>query len=317
MQRLHSCTARVDARAYAPEIFFQAVPNHLDDIIVLPHSLWRAIQAEPHESIMFLLALAVHYVTHPSMADCPRIIVALPGETESATIADWLRAGRFEPVRRADPRAAARDMHARAFDLLITDSTFAIRDGLVALSCQRNPSTPAVVIGNGGDADPCDAVSGHAMYVGRPLDRATLLCTVSMAMMEGRPTRRSARKLANHFDAVVNNVPLQIIDASHHGLRLKLSQRIWARSGPNQMTPMIWCGAALSANRPATEEGWRRFVNMLPAIGESSTRPVSGWDPTARDTARSEAPLVNSVSKKNDEVAEDACWWQVIFSCLR
>ncbi len=230
------------------------------------------------------------------MADCPRIIVALPGESESATIADWLRAGGFEPVRRADPRAAGRDMHARAFDLLITDATFSVRDGLVALSRQRNPSTPAVVIGNGGDADPYDAVSGHAMYVGRPLDRATLLCTVSMAMMEGRPTRRSARKIANHFDAIVNNVPLQIIDASHHGVRLQMAgrgmvvlppqfsvrvpimgvsvnvQRIWARSAPSQMTPTIWCGAALSANRPATNEGWRRFVDMLPAVGQSSAR---------------------------------------------
>jgi hypothetical protein len=187
-------------------------------------------------------------------------------------------------------------MHARAFDLLITDATFSVRDGLVALSRQRNPSTPALVIGNGGDADPYDAVSGHAMYVGRPLDRATLLCTVSMAIMEGRPTRRSARKIANHFDAVVNNVPLQIIDASHHGLQLQMAgrgmlvlpprfsvrvpimgvsvnvQRIWARSGPSKMTPTIWCGAALSANRPATDEGWRRFVDMLPAVGQSSAR---------------------------------------------
>jgi hypothetical protein len=231
-----------------------------------------------------------------SMADCPRIIVALPADIESSTVAEWLRAGRFDPVRRPDPRAAARDMQARPFDLLITDATFAFRDGLLALSRQRNPSTPTVVIGNGVDADVYSAVSGHAMYVGRPLDRATLLCSVSMAMMEGRPSRRSARKIANHFDAVVNNVPTQIIDASHHGLRLQMSgrgmsalppnfsvrvpimgvsvnvQRIWARSGPNQMTPMIWCGAALGANRPATDEGWRRFVDMLPAVGQSSVR---------------------------------------------
>jgi hypothetical protein len=115
-------------------------------------------------------------------------------------------------------------------------------------------------------------------------------------MMEGRPTRRSARKIANHFDAVVNNVPLQIIDASHHGLQLQMAgrgmlvlppqfsvrvpmmgvsvnvQRIWARSGPSQMTPTIWCGAALTANRPATDEGWRRFVDMLPAVSQSSAR---------------------------------------------
>ena len=229
----------------------------------------------------------------PAMADRPRIIVALPDEIESATIADWLAASRSEPVRRADPRAAARDMHARSFDLLIVDATFAIRDGLLALSRLRNPSTPTVVIGTGRDAD-LYAASSHAMYLGRPLDRATLLCSVSMAMMEGRPTRRSARKIANRFEAVVNNAATHIIDASYHGLQLQMTgrgmsalppnfsvrvpimgvsvnvQRIWARSAPSQATPGIWCGAALATNRPATNEGWRRFVDMLPVVGRTS-----------------------------------------------
>lgn len=229
------------------------------------------------------------------MADCPRIIVALPDGIESATIAEWLGADRFDPVRRADPRTAAREMHARPFDLLIADAAFAIRDGLLALSRQRNPSTPVIVIGNGGDADLCDAVGGHAMYLGRPLDRAMLLCTVSMAIMEGRPSRRSARKIANRFEAVVNGVPSHIVDASYHGLQLQVSgrgmsalppnfsvkvpligvsvtvQRIWARSAQGLATPAIWCGAALSANRPATDEGWRRFVDMLPVVGSSLT----------------------------------------------
>ena len=237
----------------------------------------------------------MHRISQPSsMADRPRIIVALPDDSESAVIAGWLAAGHYEPVRRADPRTAVRDMRARAFDLVIADATFAIRDGLLALSRQRNPSTPTVVIGSGRDADLYDAMSGHAMYLGRPLDRATLLCSVSMAMMEGRPTRRSVRKIANHFDAFIHNVPSHIIDASYHGVRLQVSgrgmtalppnfsvrvpimgvsvnvQRIWARSAPGRATPVIWCGAALSADRPATNEGWRRFVDMLPAVGRAS-----------------------------------------------
>jgi len=229
------------------------------------------------------------------MATCPRIIVALPNAIESATIADWLRADRFEPVRRADPRSAAGEMHARDFDLLVADAAFAARDGLLAVSRQRNPSMPIVVIGNDAEADLRDAMSRHAMYLGRPLDRSTLLCTVMMAIMEGRPTRRSVRKIANRFEAVVNDVPSHIIDASYHGLRLQMSarglsalppnftvrvpligvavtvQRIWARSTPGQTTPGIWCGAALSANRPATEQRWRGFVDMLPVVGTSAT----------------------------------------------
>ncbi|RPI54327.1 MAG: hypothetical protein EHM55_11175 [Acidobacteria bacterium] len=225
------------------------------------------------------------------MAACPRIIVALPNAVESATIAAWLATDRFEAVRRADARSAAGEMHARDFDLLVADATFAMRDGLVAVSRQRNPSMPIVVIGNDAEPDLRDAVSRHAMYLGRPLERATLLCTVMMAIMEGRPTRRSERKIANRFDAVVNGVPSHIIDASYHGVRLQMSgrgasalppyfsvrvpligvavtvQRIWARSAPSQATPALWCGAALSANRPATEQRWRGFVDMLPVVG--------------------------------------------------
>ncbi len=227
------------------------------------------------------------------MAVCPRVILALPDVIECATIGEWLSANHFEPVRRADARTAAREMHGHDFDLLVTDITFAVRDGLLNVSRQRNPSTAAVVIGNGADAL-CDAVSHHAMYLERPLDRTTLLCTVMMAIMEGRPTRRSPRKIANRFEAVVNGVPSRIIDASHHGLRLEMPrqgisslpphfnvrvpligvavtvQRIWARSATGLATPAIFCGATLSANRPALEQGWRGFVDMLPVVGGTS-----------------------------------------------
>ena len=54
------------------------------------------------------------------MAVRPRIIVALPNARESATIAEWLGTSQFEPVQRGDPRHAAREMHARDFDLLVT-----------------------------------------------------------------------------------------------------------------------------------------------------------------------------------------------------
>src|SRR5689334_1273350 len=98
------------------------------------------------------------------MAVCPRIIVALPNPIESVTIAEWLGSSHFDAVRRTDSRTAAGEMHARDFDLLVADSTFAIRDGLLAVSRQRNPSMPVVVIGNGAEADRRDPASHHAMY---------------------------------------------------------------------------------------------------------------------------------------------------------
>jgi hypothetical protein len=227
------------------------------------------------------------------MAVCPRVIVALPDVIECATISEWLQTNRFDPVRRVDARTAAREMQAHDFDLLVTDVTLAERDGLLAVSRQRNPSTAAVVIGNRAEGSR-DTMSHHAIYLERPLEQATLLCTVMMAILEGRPARRSERKNANRFEAIVNGVPSHIIDASHHGVRLQMPgraistlppcfsvrvpligvgvtvQRIWARSASNQAAPAILCGAALSANRPAIEQGWRGFVDMLPVVGSAT-----------------------------------------------
>ncbi len=229
------------------------------------------------------------------MAVRPRVIVALPNAIESATVAEWLATNQFEPVVRADARSATLEMRSRDFDLLVADATLALRDGLLGVSRQRNPSMPVVVVGNGAETNLSESLVHHAMCVGRPLEQATLLCTVMMAIMEGRPTRRSERKSANKFEAVVNDVPSHIIDASYHGLRLQMSarglsalppyfnlrvpligvavtvQRIWARSAPGQTTPAIWCGAALLANRPAVEQRWRGFVDMLPVVGSSAT----------------------------------------------
>ena len=217
----------------------------------------------------------------------------MPDATECATIGEWLSANRFDPIKRTDARAASREMHARDFDLLVADATFAVRDGLLAVNRQRNPLTAAVIVGNGPGGSH-DAASRHAIHLERPLDRATLLCTVMMAIMEGRPARRSERKNANRFEALVNGVPSHILDASHHGLRLQMPgqapsalphllsvrvplvgvtvtvRRIWTRSATNQAAPAIWCGLALTTNRPAVEHGWRGFVDMLPVVGRSS-----------------------------------------------
>jgi hypothetical protein len=227
------------------------------------------------------------------MSTRPRVIVALPDIAESATVADWLVGDGFEPVRPPNPRSAADEMRLRAFDLLVADATISMRDELLAASRGRNPLTPMVVIGNDTMADSC---IGATMYLERPVERALFLCTVTMAMMDGRPTRRSPRKLANRFEAIADGVPCHIVDVSTEGLRLEIPrqplslpppyfnvclplmgiavtvQRRWARSSPDRgPLPVTWCGGALTANRPGVAQRWRVFVDMMPSIGRTSS----------------------------------------------
>lgn len=223
----------------------------------------------------------------PGMADRPRVIVALPNLNECALVADWLSAEGFEPLARSSSRAAFDDMHARPFDLLIADAAFAFRDGLHARSRARNPLTPTIVIGGTAREPRGEAVTPQIMYLTRPIEHALLLCFVSMAFMDSRPTRRSVRKPVSQFDAFVNGLPARLLDVSNEGLRLEVppeqrsplppyfnirvplvgvsvtAQRVWTRTSPRHAS-VRWYGGALAQNRIPAERAWRSFVDTIP-----------------------------------------------------
>jgi hypothetical protein len=128
------------------------------------------------------------------------------------------------------------------------------------------------------------------MFLPRPIERASLVCTVAMAVMESRPVRRSLRKRVNRFDAVVEGVPSHIIDVSNEGLRLEIPRgrksappppffnvrvpilgvalivrRMWTSSSP--APEAAWCGSQLSRNPRRVEEAWAAFVDAIPVAG--------------------------------------------------
>lgn len=228
------------------------------------------------------MAHSVHPV--PFVTDRPRVVIALPDPLESSTVAEWLLADGFEPVRRPTPQAASDEMRSRPFALLITDAAFAFRYGLHPQKAARQ--APAIVIG--GEAKQGESINGQTVYLTRPIDRAMLGCYVSMAILDDRPVRRSVRKTVNRFDAVVNGLPSHIVDVSLEGLRLEVPgdrraalppyftvrvpmvgvavmvQRMWTRAALKRGSA-IWYGGALSQNRVTTTDAWKRFVDTVPA----------------------------------------------------
>lgn len=227
------------------------------------------------------------------MADRPRVIVVLPNAAEGAAVADWLVAEGLEPVLRSAPRAAE-EMRDRPFALLISDAVSAIRGGLQAQGRARNPHTATILVGESEAG--AQAMSSQAMVLTRPIDRATLACFVSMALMDGRPARRSVRKPINRFDALVNGVPSHLVDVSAEGLRLEVGrdhravlgpyfkvkvplvgvtvtvQRMWTRSSSNGV-PTLWYGGALSGNRADIATAWRTFVDTVPVAAGLQASP--------------------------------------------
>jgi hypothetical protein len=49
-----------------------------------------------------------------------------------------------------------------------------------------------------------------------------------------------------------------------------IAKRQWMSPAKNAAT--LWCGAALSHNRPASEERWRNFVDSVPTVGDGGLR---------------------------------------------
>jgi hypothetical protein len=231
------------------------------------------------------------------MAQRPRIVIALADAAERGAVAQWLVEEGFDCVCRPNANAAADEMQSRPFDLLIADAAFAFAGLHRVGRSSGHPITPTIVVGDALVADRCEQ-SSWAMYLARPIDHALLVCTVSMAILDGRPLRRSVRKTVN-FAAIVNGIPAQIIDVSNEGVRLEMPrdrcavpppyftvrvpiigvgvtvQRMWARPRPGGgKAEVTWCGGALAANPSRSEGAWRSFVDTLAAAD------VTGIDAT-------------------------------------
>ena len=108
-----------------------------------------------------------------------------------------------------------------------------------------------------------------------------------MAIMEGRPIRRSERKIASRFEAIVNDVPSHIIDASYHGLRLQMPAQRMSALPPNFNVRVPLIGVAVTVQRvwARSAPGQRHIVRRRP-VGESpGNRTTVAW--IRRHAARS------------------------------
>lgn len=222
------------------------------------------------------------------MAARPRVVIASPDRAESEVLADWL-SDDHEPLPVRVLAGAVHQVQSRQADLVVADSRFAFDDRLLSI-CRRGAArTPLVVVGDPDQAAETAAERHGAFYVHRPVDRDMLMCGVAMALVDGRPTRRSWRKPVQ-FEAVAEGISCFVIEVSNEGLRLEIPltrraalppyftvriplvslsvrvQRIWV--GPPARQPAaacVWCGCVLSGNGPREERNWQKFVDLVPS----------------------------------------------------
>ena len=216
----------------------------------------------------------------------PRVTLASPLLDECRTLSEWLVAEGYEPSTLTNPARLTDELRTRAIDMLVVDARFAA--AAIAALRARNAQLPIAILG---DVDPvaeAQAISRGMTYLVRPLDRTLVVCTISMAIMESRPTRRSERKRAR-VDAIVRGVPSRIIDVSREGMRLEIPRtknaapppplfdvglpmlgvsltvrRLWTAAPPAMGPDAIWYGGELSNNSHRVELAWNTLVDALP-----------------------------------------------------
>jgi len=232
------------------------------------------------------------------VVDRPRVLIALPNSVEAELVAKRLADDGLEPVKRSTPESATAEIRSARYDVLVADAALAFRSSLHILVRARNPQAVTILVGDVAVAGQGDPSSGQTIYLARPLDAPTVSCFVSMALIDGRPVRRSPRKRVSRFDASANGIRLHIIDVSTEGLRLEVPRdsrtvlppffnlripivgvsmtvrRMWTHTSQSQPST-VWYGGALSHNRVAVDQAWRTFVDTVPALDGSTMHLAS------------------------------------------
>lgn len=214
----------------------------------------------------------------------PRVVVATPDRSEVALLAEWLLVEGLEPVPVRSLPGAIQEVQSRSFDVLVADARFAFDRQLQATVRTRNARAPLVVLGGPDSA----AERAGTFHLGRPVDQTLFLCHVAMAIVEGRPPRRSLRKRIAPIDALVDSGEVYLIDVSNDGLRFELPRgrtapppqftvrvpllgialpvrRAWIATAPSEHVAIAWCGVELFQPPPRAVQNWRSFVDALPA----------------------------------------------------
>jgi hypothetical protein len=221
------------------------------------------------------------------MGTRPHIVVASPDRVESEILIEWLSDEHDAFLTRL-LQGAVHQMQSRQPHLVVADARFAFDDAFLSVCRGGSFATPLVVVGDPSRASEAAAQRHGAFYVTRPIDRDMLMCSVAMALADGRPLRRSPRKAVARFEAMADGVPMSLLDVSNEGMRLEMSrgrrsplppfftvrvplvgtslvvQRVWVGAAVLPAVAHTWFGGSLAENAARDVQKWRNFVDLVP-----------------------------------------------------
>jgi hypothetical protein len=216
-----------------------------------------------------------------------KIGVACPIPGERAAFLEWLKLTDYEPVTVTNIEAVAREMAIRPIEALIADVALVSAADLPRIVKMLGPNRPLILVGNRKDA--IEAAPRDATWMDRPVTRESFQLSVALALAEGRPARRSPRKMVPRLVSTIDGVASKLVDISTEGVRLEIPgaststlppyfilkvpsfgvaatvKRVWvATPGPDH----IWCGGVIERQaEKSAATPWNAFVQKAPVGG--------------------------------------------------
>jgi hypothetical protein len=216
-----------------------------------------------------------------------KIGVACPVPGERAAFLEWLTLAGYEPVPMLNIDGISRELNNRPIEALIADVSLVPKSELPRLVKVLGPNRALILVGAADQA--IEEVPKDATWMDRPVTRETFLLSVALGLAEGRPSRRSPRRLVPKLLSSIDGMSSTVVDVSMEGVRLEIAgaspaalppyftlkipgfgvnakvKRVWVAM-PGQDS--VWCGGIIERPSAKTVASWTKFIANAPKMGQ-------------------------------------------------
>src|SRR5262245_18533794 len=216
-----------------------------------------------------------------------KIGVACPNPGERAAFLEWLSNAGYDPAPMLTLESIGRELSSpHPIEALIADVSLVSKADLTRLVRVLGPNRPVILVGAPEDA--IAEVPRDAAWMDRPVTRDAFRLSVALGLVEGRPSRRSPRRLVPILMSSLDGVSSRVMDVSNEGVRLEVVggspsslppfftlkvpgfgvstrvKRVWVAT-PSQGA--VWCGGILERPTEASVAAWKKFISNAPDVG--------------------------------------------------
>ena len=202
--------------------------------------------------------------------------MACPGIGERAAFSDWLRSASIEPVLLVDACLVNTEIAGLRLTAVVADASLLTKEYIADLR-KVDGQMPIVAVGDPGDPAERLLTRRGVSFYPRPLDQATFMLAASLAMAEGRPARRSLRRLVPRLPSKIDGASAFLLDVSSEGMRVEVASDSGTRLGPQFQVQVPYSTVGVTVRRVwvrAEGIGDQRRVQCGASLISSDTRAL-------------------------------------------